>query len=90
MMEEEKITVNAEQAKANKSWGVDDDHIRKIGEYIKKSFGGRSLYHLMQFLLIIEGITWSIMDATRSARTKVAARINKNYQGFKRHSNSKT
>ena len=83
MGEEDRIVINSEQAKANKSWGVDDDHIRKMGEYIKKSFGGRSLYHLMQFLLIIESITWSMMDATRRARMRVAARINKNYQGFK-------
>lgn len=83
MQEEEKLVIKAEDVEKNKSWSIDDDHIRNMGEYIMKSMSGRSLYYLMRFLLFIESVTWTVMDSVKAKRMNVAARINKNYQNYK-------
>lgn len=82
MPAEEKVTSQAKQGDQSFA-GVDEEHIRKTAEYIRKSQYGRLLYVLMRFLLILEGITWSAMDALRAYRMKIAAKINTNYQRFR-------
>lgn len=82
-MTEEKITIKADETKKNNSWNVDEDHIRRMGEYIQKSIVGRLLYHLMKVLLFFEGVIWFFLDTVRSWRMKVAQRINSNYQRYR-------
>lgn len=82
MPPEEKITSQAKQGEQSFA-GVDEEHIRKMAEYMHHSNGGRLLYAWMRFIMILEGIVWEIMDALRSYRMKIASKINSNYQRFK-------
>jgi len=79
-MSEERVVAKASDQKQNKSWSVDDEHIRRTSNYIRHSRKGKWLYKYMMFLMFIEGILWSLMDATRAKRMKIAAKINNNYQ----------
>lgn len=79
-MTEERVTISQEQAEKSSSWGVDDDHIRRMGEYIYKTVGGRFLYHWMQVCLFFEGVLYALFATLRNHRMKVAERINRNYK----------
>lgn len=74
-MSEEKVVVKAKDQKNNKSWSVDDEHIRRTSNYIRHSLVGKFLYRLMMFLMFIEGILWSLMDITRATRMRVSEKI---------------
>lgn len=78
-MSEERIVAKASDQEKNKSWSVDDEHIRRTSNYIRHSRRGKWLYKYMMFLMFIEGILWGLMDTVRSRRMKVAAKINNNY-----------
>lgn len=77
---EEKITVKADNAKDNKTWAVDEEHIRGMSTYLYSSWQGRLLYMLMRFLMVIEGFLWSFLDIARRWRMRVSAKINRNYK----------
>lgn len=76
-MTEEKIIVK-NTGKQNKTWSVDDEHLRRTSNYIRHSIKGRLLYRLMMLLMFFEGIIWELMDITRSFRMKIAEIISKN------------
>jgi len=77
-MIDEKVTVKSSDQKHNKTWSVDDEHVRRTSNYIRHSLKGRLLYRLMMFLMFVEGIVWTVMDIVRSWRMKVADIISKN------------
>ncbi len=72
---DEKVTAKASEQKHNKSWSVDDEHLRRTSGYIRHSLVGRILYGYMMFLMFIEGVWWSLMDTTRAHRMRVAKKI---------------
>ena len=74
-MSEERVTSRASEQKKNRSWSVDDEHIRKTSGYLRHSFVGRLLYRYMLFLMFVESIWWSFMDITRAHRMRVSERI---------------
>lgn len=76
-MTEEKIT-SKNTGDKNKTWSVDDEHIRRTSAYIRHTLKGRVLYHIMMSLMFIESIIWELMDLVRAARMKIAAIISKN------------
>lgn len=73
---EERVVVT-NTGKENKTWAVDDEHLRRTSNYLRHSFRGKMLYRYMMFLMFVEGILWSLMDATRAKRMKVAETITK-------------
>ena len=76
-MSEERVTAKASEQKRNRSWSVDDEHIRKTSGYLRHSFIGRMLYHYMLLLMFVESVWWTLMDVTRAHRMAVAKRITK-------------
>lgn len=80
---EDSVKIDAEDVREGSSWGVDDEHLRRVGEYIYKRPSGRSLYYLMRFLMFMEGVWWGLMDITRALRMRVAKRISEGYQHHK-------
>lgn len=70
---EERVTASS----ARKGTGsvIDEENIRRTSNYIRHSWKGRALYKLMHLLLFIEGCIWSLMDVTRAARMRIAAKI---------------
>lgn len=76
-MSEERVTAKAKEVGKNRSWSVDDEHIRKTSGYLRHSFVGRLLYRYMLVLMFVEGILWTFMDLARSHRMGVAERISK-------------
>jgi len=74
-MSEERVTAKASDTKRNRSWSVDDEHIRKTSGYLRHSLRGRLLYRYMMLLMFVEGIWWTLMDITRAHRMKTAEKI---------------
>ena len=55
----------------------DERRIAQLGDKMRKSRSKRLLYVLMRSLMVIESIVWTVMDAVRSVRMKVAEKITK-------------
>lgn len=73
---EERVVVK-NTGKENKTWSVDDEHLRRTSNYLRHSLKGKALYRYMMFLMFVEGVLWSLMDSTRAKRMKVAETITK-------------
>lgn len=74
-MSEEMVTVKSNKVKNNKSWVVDDDRIRKLGEHIHKNFRARVLYHWVNVLLFLEALVYAIFTILREWRTSAVKKI---------------
>lgn len=64
--------------KKNKTWSVDDEHLRRTSNYIRGSLKGRFQYRLMMSLMFVETVLWTFLDIVRAWRMKVAEIITKN------------
>lgn len=64
--------------KQNNTWSIDDEHIRRMSNFIRYSLKGRWLYRKMMTLMFFESVAWTVLDLIRAARMKAAEEITKN------------
>ena len=57
-----------------------DKEIAGLSMYMKGSLRWRIAYFKVKFILVLESLVWTIMDALRAWRMKNTARINANYR----------
>lgn len=55
------------------------ENVVRLAKLIKGSLRWRLAYFLVRFIMVLESIVWTIMDALRAWRMRVAERINDNY-----------
>lgn len=60
------------------------EKVEYIAKLIKGSLRWRLTFYLFRFVMLLESIVWTIMDALRAWRMRLAARINDNYQEVKK------
>lgn len=77
------IDVNAVNERTRKEKEAEEQETEKVialSKFLRGSLRWRLAYYLVRFIMVLEGIVWTIMDLLRAWRMRVSARINDNYQ----------
>jgi hypothetical protein len=60
-----------------------EQKVEYLSKLIQGSLRWRMHWYLLRFIMVLESIVWTLMDALRAWRMRVSARINANYQAKK-------
>ena len=60
-----------------------EQEVVELAKFLKGSLRWYMAYRLVRFIMFLESIVWTAMDALRAWRMRVSARINDNYKANK-------
>ena len=61
----------------------EEQEVVELAKFLKGSVRWYMAYRLVRFIMFLESIVWTAMDALRAWRMRVSARINDNYKANK-------